>query len=985
MKKFFKRFLLSLALFTLAININAQDTVDYINIIGRVVTTQLEPVSYHSVEITGKDSTSVGFWTLFSGSDSEGNFLVKIPSGDSDQGGSLNISTQGFFGETIDTTVFYYPDSAQNFYVTLYLPTIPVINDCEAFFIYSHDAFNEQLIHFNNLSENFTEVYWDFGDGHASTYVHPTHNYAPGDYTVCLTVSNPEEQCEDQYCANISIKTPSNCNSNFDYILLDNCAVDFEAVLSDTSASCFWDFGDGTVDSGKLVFHQYDFEGAFEVTLTTVDDDYCMFSTTKTVVVRNEIMCNADFTYVQDESLLQKFTFSDVSEGDVAERIWMMDEIIISTDSVFSIILPAGDHDICIYTIDTLTGCEDSHCQQVYSPYYNCNADFTFGSDALLVDFAALNNSPYPVSYQWDFGDGSKDEGAEVSHRYFESGDYTVVLTSVDSLGCNSEIQKLVKVSTQSDLEALFSWEYIAGAEKGILFTNQTSGSFDQVMWSFGDETHATEISPEHYFEQDGVYQVCLSVTNSDNGAESSYCDNIIIPENYCQADFTYTVDGFLLSLEASSESPYAVDFEWDYGDGHIGEGLSVSHLYATNGTYTIKLTATDSLGCISIVEKDIPIDPAHCVANFAAEMDTLDVFIKAVFTNLSEGAYDEVYWDFGDGFDSRQDNPEHIYAEAGTYTVCLTIISDYCEDKVCKDIVVPEYVPSLAYNIAGQVFAGFFPAADASVYLIRKYEEYYITIDTCAVNEDGIYYFYQAPAGEYLLRARPQNAYEDEFVAAYYDADFNWENAEVLNLNQDNFKVDISLLPKEQFANGVGFIKGDVFYTEGLRLPAEGVEIFLLNDNYNALEAELSYEDGSFAFDAVGEGSYWVYAEVPGKVTHPLYVELIPEEMTQDDLKITINYKDVTYIRDDLTSYQHLQSWPNPATDYINIAAKELDAASVQIVIVNSIGQQVKHLQMAGSSSALQFDVHDLTAGFYSYIITTSSGFNAKGVFVKK
>ena len=48
--------------------------------------------------------------------------------------------------------------------------------------------------------------------------------------------------------------------------------------------------------------------------------------------------------------------------------------------------------------------------------------------------------------------------------------------------------------------------------------------------------------------------------------------------------------------------------------------------------------------------------------------------------------------WNFGDGFSSSQQNPEHTYSEAGKYNVCLQITDSVgCTDSLCKQISVSD------------------------------------------------------------------------------------------------------------------------------------------------------------------------------------------------------------------------------------------------------------------------------------------------------
>lgn len=46
---------------------------------------------------------------------------------------------------------------------------------------------------------------------------------------------------------------------------------------------------------------------------------------------------------------------------------------------------------------------------------------------------------------------------------------------------------------------------------------------------------------------------------------------------------------------------------------------------------------------------------------------------LEVEFTNTSTES-DSYTWDFGDGFNSTEQNPTHIYSETGIYTVKLQI-----------------------------------------------------------------------------------------------------------------------------------------------------------------------------------------------------------------------------------------------------------------------------------------------------------------------
>ena len=64
-------------------------------------------------------------------------------------------------------------------------------------------------------------------------------------------------------------------------------------------------------------------------------------------------------------------------------------------------------------------------------------ADLTSGRAPLTVNFSATGSADPdgdPLSYRWDFGDGSVDSGETVTHTYVDAGTYQAVLTVSDGL-----------------------------------------------------------------------------------------------------------------------------------------------------------------------------------------------------------------------------------------------------------------------------------------------------------------------------------------------------------------------------------------------------------------------------------------------------------------------------------------------------------------------------------------------------------------------
>ena len=70
--------------------------------------------------------------------------------------------------------------------------------------------------------------------------------------------------------------------------------------------------------------------------------------------------------------------------------------------------------------------------------------------------------------------------------------------------------------------------------------------------------------------------------------------------ENPPIADLSFIVDNFTVFFDASSSidrDGTIISYEWDFGDGTVGEGLIINHTYSEESNYIVELTVTDDDG----------------------------------------------------------------------------------------------------------------------------------------------------------------------------------------------------------------------------------------------------------------------------------------------------------------------------------------------------------------------------------------------------
>ena len=138
---------------------------------------------------------------------------------------------------------------------------------------------------------------------------------------------------------------------------------------------------------------------------------------------------------------------------------------------------------------------------------------------------------------------------------------------------------------------------------------------------------------------------------------------------------------------------PSATTFFWDFGDGNTSTQPNPNHVYANPGQYTVCLTVTDSCGTDSTCQT-INVCPTPS-STFSSQGNLLN-YNFAADSNSTATSW---LWDFGDGNTSTQQNPNHAYAQPGTYTVCLTSTNACGTDSSCTTVTVVCPVPQAAFS----------------------------------------------------------------------------------------------------------------------------------------------------------------------------------------------------------------------------------------------------------------------------------------------
>ena len=173
-----------------------------------------------------------------------------------------------------------------------------------------------------------------------------------------------------------------------------------------------------------------------------------------------------------------------------------------------------------------------------------------------------------------------------------------------------------------------------------------------------------------------------LGCATGETALSNGISINVIAPpELVCEADSFVSSEPTFFNVQVTSGGLAPFEYYWSFGDGALGFGDSVAHIYQNPGVYTATVEVLDSLGCSVSCQTYMTISP-NLTADFVVDTLTGCAPFNVQFTNLSENAVTN-YWDFGDGSGSNETSPSHTYITAGTYDVALWVYAGNGNDSV--------------------------------------------------------------------------------------------------------------------------------------------------------------------------------------------------------------------------------------------------------------------------------------------------------------
>ena len=265
------------------------------------------------------------------------------------------------------------------------------------------------------------------------------------------------------------------------------------------------------------------------------------------------------------------------------------------------------------------------------APTVTASADKPSGPAPHTVAFTATGSDDGPLGeleYRWEFGDGGVSLEQNPSHRYMTKGDYTATVTVTDAGGKTAAATVPITVTDPPGNRAPTVKAGAAPksgtAPLSVLFSaagTDPDGDALTYSWDYGDGSAAgSGAKVTHVYASGGTYTATVTARDPD-GLTGTATVSIVVgnppgnqaPTVQIAADPAGGAAPLAVRFSASGRDPDGdpIMYVWDFGDGGKAGGKSATHTYAQAGTYTAKVTVTDSKGASGSATVQVVVQPA--------------------------------------------------------------------------------------------------------------------------------------------------------------------------------------------------------------------------------------------------------------------------------------------------------------------------------------------------------------------------------------
>lgn len=193
--------------------------------------------------------------------------------------------------------------------------------------------------------------------------------------------------------------------------------------------------------------------------------------------------------------------------------------------------------------------------------------------------------------------------------------------------------------------------------------------------------------------EADSTFILTITVHDKTQGCDSTVKRYIYnSPNPVAKFGTSIACAGYAVQFTDSSKAGSgSLSYYYEFGDGGTSTSASPSHTYASSGSYTVKLTVTNTAGCTNSTTRSANVyaspkakfgaTPSGCAGKVITFYDS---------STAGSGTINSWYYIFSDGGSASYQNPTHTFTSAGTYFIKMVVTNtNGCKDSTTRSISI--------------------------------------------------------------------------------------------------------------------------------------------------------------------------------------------------------------------------------------------------------------------------------------------------------
>lgn len=614
-----------------------------------------------------------------------------------------------------------------NYGDTTYKVSLTVYSQCDSVVVYKNilvhsrvrAVFNPDktyacspfLVTFTNNSLGAIDFTWNFGDGtvvNTTTTQSMQHTFISAKQDTFNVRLIARSTCGIDTQQHSIIITPNQVKL---FVTLDGtgkfgCNPHDVKFYSNTigAISTRWDFGDGnfftTTNSYDTVLHTYIKPGSYVVKVTASNNcsDTTAYDTVKVFAKPIVSFTPAPITTCVGDSI----HFNNLTDT-LTSALWNFGDGTTSnlTNATHKYAQP-GKYIVSLQAIrQYATGnfCVDS-ASTTATVVAGLPGNFTVSdSVSTCVPFTVtFKNLIKPSALTtWDFGDGTKDTGDVVTHKYITTGKFVASMTALSAGGCKYDATKNIVVNGPSG-----TWQYDGNVTCGsspVRFEVTATG-VDSFKYVFGDGTSLLTANRVvyHTYKQPGKFMPSLELISGSTAICRSLLPGVdSIQVEQVKAGFSTSMVkecGQTKVIFTDSSKAYfgMQSYSWAFGDGGIDSIASPQHYYNTSNNYPVRLIVNSKAGCADtatgIISVRVNNTPIVSIISDTVACEGATVSYSSDIISADPISF--THWSFSNGATSDKASFDNRYYKPGIQTATLVVSTlNGCSDTTKKTVLI--------------------------------------------------------------------------------------------------------------------------------------------------------------------------------------------------------------------------------------------------------------------------------------------------------